>query len=142
MSAVGSLVFCTDCGNLLESSTGNKNTILTCDCCGAENKGTRNLILVIVTVNSTDQTLLLDTASQTIETRTKEASFPSVLRQKRSVVQTVEKSDYENQAMSKTPCPECGAKEVRFTAVQLRSADEGSTIFYNCTCGNKWTENN
>ncbi|KAM3086296.1 DNA-directed RNA polymerase I core subunit rpa12 [Clarireedia jacksonii] len=28
MSAVGSLVFCTDCGNLLESSTGNKNSIL------------------------------------------------------------------------------------------------------------------
>ncbi|KAA8570763.1 hypothetical protein MFRU_011g01810 [Monilinia fructicola] len=121
MSAVGSLVFCTDCGNLLESSTGNKNTILTCDCCGAENK---------------------DTASKTIITRTKEASFPSVLRQKRSVVQTVEKADYDSQAMSKTPCPECGAKEVRFTAVQLRSADEGSTIFYNCTCGHKWTENN
>ncbi|PQE22455.1 hypothetical protein CJF31_00001347 [Rutstroemia sp. NJR-2017a BVV2] len=39
MSAVGSLVFCTDCGNLLESSTGNKNSILVCDCCGAENKG-------------------------------------------------------------------------------------------------------
>ena len=39
MSAVGSLVFCTDCGNLLDSSTGNKNTILVCDCCGAENKG-------------------------------------------------------------------------------------------------------
>lgn len=39
MSAIGSLVFCTDCGNLLESSTGNKNTILVCDCCGAENKG-------------------------------------------------------------------------------------------------------
>lgn len=44
MSAVGSLVFCTDCGNLLDSSTGNKNTILVCDCCGAENKGLRSLL--------------------------------------------------------------------------------------------------
>jgi hypothetical protein len=39
MSAIGSLVFCADCGNLLDSSTGNRNTILVCDCCGAENKG-------------------------------------------------------------------------------------------------------
>lgn len=39
MSAIGSLVFCTECGNLLEASTGDVNTILTCDCCGAENKG-------------------------------------------------------------------------------------------------------
>jgi hypothetical protein len=44
MSAIGSLVFCTDCGNLLDSSSGNQNTILVCDCCGAENKGTFALI--------------------------------------------------------------------------------------------------
>lgn len=43
MSAVGSLVFCTDCGNLLDASTGNKNNVLTCDCCGAENQGTKVL---------------------------------------------------------------------------------------------------
>lgn len=39
MSAIGSLVFCTDCGNLLESSTGDANTLLTCACCGTENRG-------------------------------------------------------------------------------------------------------
>ena len=41
MSAIGSLVFCTVCGNLLDGSTGNENTILTCECCGAQNKGQR-----------------------------------------------------------------------------------------------------
>jgi DNA-directed RNA polymerase I subunit RPA12 len=40
MSAIGTLLFCKDCGNLLDSSTGNEKTILTCECCGAENKGT------------------------------------------------------------------------------------------------------
>ena len=40
MTAIGSLVFCTDCGNLLEASTGNRNKILTFECCGAENQGT------------------------------------------------------------------------------------------------------
>lgn len=39
MSVIGSLVFCTDCGNLLEPSKGIKDSILKCECCGTENKG-------------------------------------------------------------------------------------------------------
>jgi len=39
MAAVGSLVFCTDCGNLLESSSGDEKTILKCEVCGTENRG-------------------------------------------------------------------------------------------------------
>lgn len=30
----------------------------------------------------------------------------------------------------KETCPKCGAKEVRYTTLQLRSADEGTTLFY------------
>lgn len=40
MSAIGSLVFCTDCGNLLDASSGDEKAILTCEVCGRENKGT------------------------------------------------------------------------------------------------------
>lgn len=39
MAAIGSLIFCTDCGNLLPPSMGSKKNILNCECCGAENKG-------------------------------------------------------------------------------------------------------
>lgn len=39
MSAIGSLIFCTDCGNLLRESTGDANAILHCTVCGARNKG-------------------------------------------------------------------------------------------------------
>lgn len=39
MAAIGSLIFCTDCGNLLDSSSGNDKAILRCDVCGIENKG-------------------------------------------------------------------------------------------------------
>lgn len=39
MSAIGSLVFCTDCGNLLPASKGSSKNILQCECCGAENRG-------------------------------------------------------------------------------------------------------
>ena len=39
MTAIGSLMFCNDCGNLLDSSTSKKNLKLKCDVCGAECKG-------------------------------------------------------------------------------------------------------
>jgi hypothetical protein len=39
MSAIGSLVFCTDCGNLLDGSAGKQNAILTCQVCGASCRG-------------------------------------------------------------------------------------------------------
>jgi hypothetical protein len=39
MAAIGSLLFCTDCGNLLRESTGNADAILHCVVCGAQNKG-------------------------------------------------------------------------------------------------------
>lgn len=84
--------------------------------------------------------ILADTASKTITTTTKAASFPSLLRQKRSAIQTVERSDMKNEAVIQVTCPECGRKEVRYSAVQLRSADEGSTIFYTCDCGHKYVE--
>ena len=79
-----------------------------------------------------------DTASKAITTSTKASSFPSLLRQKRSAIQTIERSDMKNEAVISVPCPECGRKEVRWSAVQLRSADEGSTIFYTCDCGHKY----
>lgn len=40
MSAIGSLVFCTDCGNLLDGSSGDSKVTLVCDVCGASCKGT------------------------------------------------------------------------------------------------------
>jgi DNA-directed RNA polymerase I subunit RPA12 len=46
----------------------------------------------------------------------------------------------KNEAVIQVTCPECGRKEVRYSAVQLRSADEGSTIFYSCDCGHKYVE--
>ena len=39
MAAIGSLVFCTDCGNLLDGSSGDENAFLKCDVCGNENRG-------------------------------------------------------------------------------------------------------
>mmetsp|Transcript_1830 Transcript_1830/g.4059 ORF Transcript_1830/g.4059 Transcript_1830/m.4059 type:complete len:120 (+) Transcript_1830:236-595(+) len=41
------------------------------------------------------------------------------------------------------PCPKCGAPEVGFYTLQLRSVDEGQTVFYECPqCSYTWSVNN
>ncbi|KAF2275547.1 uncharacterized protein EI97DRAFT_459022 [Westerdykella ornata] len=121
MAAIGSLVFCTDCGNLLDGSAGKQNAILTCQVCGASCK---------------------DTSSKTIVTRSKPTAFPSSLRAKRSEVQTLNEEDMQTHAFVDHRCDKCGRERVRFYTQQLRSADEGTTVFYVCECGNKWNANN
>ncbi|XP_015185305.1 PREDICTED: DNA-directed RNA polymerase I subunit RPA12 [Polistes dominula] len=39
-------------------------------------------------------------------------------------------------------CPQCGNEKMSYATLQLRSADEGQTVFYTCTkCKFKETEN-
>lgn len=71
-------------------------------------------------------------------TRSKPEAFPSALRTKRSEVQTVDDSDMQTNAVINQMCEKCGREEVRFYTQQLRSADEGSTVFYVCDCGHKY----
>lgn len=80
----------------------------------------------------------IDTASKTIVTQSKPSDFPSLLRQKLSIVQSVERHKVQTEAVVNETCEKCGRTEVRYSAVQLRSADEGSTIFYTCDCGHKY----
>ncbi|EFX02751.1 DNA-directed RNA polymerase 1 kda [Grosmannia clavigera kw1407] len=122
MASLGSLVFCTDCGNLLPMSKGSDRNRLVCRCCGAHNQ---------------DQS-----ASQTIVTSSNPKDFPSPLRQKLSTTQSVERHKVSTEAVTTETCPKCGRTEVRFTTAQIRSADEGSTVFFHCDCGHRWSENN
>lgn len=136
MSAIGSLVFCTDCGNLLDGSSGDEKAILTCEVCGTENTGWSRLWSLehhFIPAHSH----LTDTSSKTITTKSKPTAFPSALRSKRSTVQTLTAEDVQTEATIRQTCPECGREEMRYYTLQLRSADEGSTVFYSCECGYK-----
>eukprot|EP00977_Amphora_coffeiformis_P016406 scaffold5089_cov156-Amphora_coffeaeformis.AAC.3 len=63
------------------------------------------------------------------------------------------KSDEEQEALRRTkepvratieePCVKCGHPEVGYYTVQLRSVDEGQTVFYECpSCKHTWSINN
>ncbi|KAL4800176.1 hypothetical protein BDV19DRAFT_384537 [Aspergillus venezuelensis] len=111
--------FCESCGNLLDDST---NELLECEMCGWKAKNT-----------------LLNHA----QTSTSEA-FPSRLRNKlKSYTQQVTKESIGSGPHIEMDCPKCPSKGVTYAQVQMRSADEGTTIFYICLkCGHRWQEDN
>lgn len=55
------------------------------------------------------------------------------------------KDDVKNEqegSIVERKCPQCGNETMSYATLQLRSADEGQTVFYTCTkCNYKETEN-
>ena len=78
-----------------------------------------------------------DAPSKTITSESKVSAFPSALRSKRSAVRTLTRDDHKTEAVIAQTCPSCGREEMRYYTLQLRSADEGSTVFFSCDCGHK-----
>lgn len=124
MSVVGSLIFCQTCGNLLPAIS-EKTAELKCDLCRR--------------IYDTHQFQNLKVVTETAEN-----AFPSSLKAKRSAVKTtLEAEEFEDGAIIKEKCPECGNDEMQFQTLQLRSADEGATVFYTCTkCQYKFRQAN
>lgn len=126
MSAIGSLIFCLDCGNLLDNPSSIIGSDIECVQCQAKYPKSKFNNLKVVTSTSDD-------------------AFPSKLRSKKSAVKTSLKKDELNDsgATIKEKCPKCGNEEMQYHTLQLRSADEGATVFYTCTaCNYKFRTNN
>ncbi|KAG0146980.1 hypothetical protein CROQUDRAFT_656619 [Cronartium quercuum f. sp. fusiforme G11] len=123
---IGSLLFCADCGNLLDVP-GEEDQI-SCDQCGRTESAKSQEGFVIVT-------------------RSHPSAFPSSLRQKRALVQPPTSAQDLDPAqaaplMDET-CPKCQNPQMKYHTLQLRSADEGTTVFYECPkCGHKFSTNN
>ncbi|KAF2207526.1 hypothetical protein CERZMDRAFT_71583 [Cercospora zeae-maydis SCOH1-5] len=122
MALVGGLCFCFTCGNLLERVSPSRSEIQ-CDVCGTTNQ------------NNWPHS----------KTETSRAStFPSTLRTRlHSAIQEVSEEQLKKGQRVEQECEKCSAPEMYFTELQLRSADEGTTIFYSCRkCGHRYKENN
>ncbi|THW34678.1 hypothetical protein D6D21_09492 [Aureobasidium pullulans] len=105
MSLVGALLFCNDCGGLLERCPASQANI-DCDVCGKRNQ---------------------NKWPTSITTESAPTAFPSRLRDARSEIQVLSAEDRETWAMTTTACPQCANPEMRFRDVQLRGADEGNS---------------
>ncbi|KAF9580023.1 DNA-directed RNA polymerase I core subunit rpa12 [Lunasporangiospora selenospora] len=106
---VGSLIFCPECGNLLDIP--GQDDLIVCNLCSYAHQ------------SSDFQKIEVVTKSQT-------GAFPSALRNRRDDVQSELKD--ATAALVKEPCPKCGNPEMEYHTMQLRSADEGQTVFYTC----------
>ncbi|KAI0717503.1 DNA-directed RNA polymerase I kDa polypeptide [Lentinus tigrinus ALCF2SS1-7] len=119
---IGSLLFCPDCGTLLNLPQDGEFEV-TCEQCGHVEPASSYENIEIVT-------------------RSHPEAFPSALRQKRKT-QTKVHAANEDLLKVTEKCPECGHMEAYSKEAQLRSADEGSTIFYTCVkCKFGWRVNN
>jgi DNA-directed RNA polymerase I subunit RPA12 len=123
MVAIGTLLFCDACGSLLPRAVEgkNKDDMIQCEDC---------------------LQYTLDTSSKVVVSRSKASAFPSALRAKQSDVQHINSEELQVEAVITKTCPQCGRAEMFYHTKQLRSADEGTTVFYRCECGYKETQNN
>ena len=130
---IASCDFCGDCGFLLPRALDSGN-ILECECCQAMYKGEQLRFFIATEWSSPHSDPKFPPP---VETRSKDKDFPSLLRQKRSGVAVADGLEVDARATAKATCEKCGRTEVKYSMVQLRGADEGSTVFYNCECGHK-----
>jgi DNA-directed RNA polymerase I subunit RPA12 len=123
MVAIGALLFCDTCGSLLPRGNPGEaeDEMIKCDDCFQLTK---------------------DTSTKKIISKSKYNAFPSPLRAKHSEVQAVNAEDLQVEAVISKECPECHRTEMFYHTKQLRSADEGTTVFYRCECGYRENTNN
>eukprot|EP00834_Sanchytrium_tribonematis_P005247 NODE_304_length_10309_cov_0.478355.p11 type:complete len:125 gc:universal NODE_304_length_10309_cov_0.478355:3525-3151(-) len=107
------MVFCPRCENLLDIP---KNNNFNCKCCSFRFKAEFLKDLVVTT-----------------ESRPNAFINHDLLVQDRD----------EKLATIEQDCPKCQHPELEFFTMQLRSADEGATVFYSCpNCQHKFSVNN
>ncbi|RKP02992.1 hypothetical protein CXG81DRAFT_10087 [Caulochytrium protostelioides] len=110
------IICCPECETLLEPPTGSE-TVVQCGTCK----------------QTVPSDLFEDIA---IVSRSKPSAFP---HRPASFKPTVAA---KQGAVIQEKCPQCGAPEMVFHTAQLRSADEGQTVFLSCTkCGHKYSIN-
>nr|CAI5861260.1 unnamed protein product [Callosobruchus analis] len=68
--------------------------------------------------------------------------FNSRESKRKTMKDTKDDESAEEGPIVERKCPKCGNEKMSYATLQLRSADEGQTVFYTCTkCKFKETEN-
>lgn len=122
-----SLVFCTLCGALLDPPTRVEDRSVPCGICHNEIPASEFENRVVITHSRLDA--FPEKPSQLISKMLDSTDSASGDRSHKG-------------ATINEKCAKCGHHELVFHTAQLRSADEGQTVFYNCPkCGYKYSVN-
>ena len=108
-------LFCESCGSLLDEPT-HTNTTVSCGLCGLEVHA-RQFQSLVVSTEGKEHMLGVSEHAQKVQSK-------------------------RARAVTKEACPACAHPELQYWTMQLRSADEGQTVFYECEkCGHTYSTN-
>ena len=117
MSAIN---FCKQCSNILPSP---QTDFIICRSCGAKSSWAEAPLECLSRV-----------------TKSGARPEPAWLLRRRN---GKDEANQQEHAVVDEPCPECQHPQAKFYTLQLRSVDEGSTVFYECLgCKHKWNQDN
>jgi DNA-directed RNA polymerase I subunit RPA12 len=123
--------FCPQCGSILDPPAGDN---ITCDFCLFEcdfnelnNANGVNEVVTVSAIRAKPAWLEDDLIDELNKSRSKKEGD----------------NNKTKHATIEEPCPKCAHPELYFYTMQLRSVDEGSTVFYECPkCEHKFSQNN
>lgn len=75
-----------------------------------------------------------------IQTNTEPIYYEKIYNNNETINNTEKLDEYKGTKIQYN-CDQCSSKYMYYKAVQLRGADEGQTIFYECDCGYKKKDN-
>jgi DNA-directed RNA polymerase I subunit RPA12 len=125
--------FCSRCGALLALPDADD---ITCGCCGAHmcygDLDPRSL-RVVTTSEPRPEPLWAKKRLEELGLAGKSAEHDKKFTTSRT----------QSRATVAEICPKCGHHKASFYTMQLRSVDEGQTVFYECLkCQHTWSQNN
>eukprot|EP01067_Filipodium_phascolosomae_P006330 Filipodium_phascolosomae@DN458_c0_g1_i1.p1 len=117
--------FCSNCETfLMPSESGASMICLACGRCELRGEGDK-----VVSCMSPQGVVECSPHLMTADDR---AAFLQVLEDDRANLFAERDSYVSTRARISEKCPQCGNKYMEFWTMQLRSADEGQTVFYQC----------